>query len=122
MINNYGGGNPQRMSRKVTLGKENASKSRYPQDPTSIIQIELPSIDQCAPLCRKPLNSAPFITNDSWNGFELDRMVRVESFTTLSKLGPGKEESFTSMLISKVCLVKTLKTLKLPKIKVANEK
>jgi hypothetical protein len=49
-------------------------------------------------------------------------MVRVESFTTLAKLGPGKEGSFTSVLISRVCLVKTLKTLKLPELKVANRK
>jgi hypothetical protein len=48
-------------------------------------------------------------------------MVRVESFTTLAKLGPGKEGSFTSVLISRVCLVKTLKTLKLPELKVASE-
>jgi hypothetical protein len=40
----------------------------------------------------------------------------------LAKLGPGKEGSFTSVLISRVCLVKTLKTLKLPELKVANEK
>jgi hypothetical protein len=56
------------------------------------------------------------------NGSELNRMVRVESFTTLAKLGPGKEVSFTSVLISRVCLVKTLKTLKLPEFKVASEK
>jgi hypothetical protein len=47
----------------------------------------------------------------NWN-----RMVRVEYFTTLAKLGPGKEGSFTSVLISRVCLVKTLKTLKLPEL------
>jgi hypothetical protein len=47
-------------------------------------------------------------------------MVRVESFTTLAKLGPGREGSFTSMLISRVSLVKTVKTLKLSELKVAN--
>jgi hypothetical protein len=39
-------------------------------------------------------------------------MVRVESFTTLAKLGSGKVESFTTVLISRVYLVKTLKTPK----------
>jgi hypothetical protein len=39
-------------------------------------------------------------------------MVRVESFTTLAKLGSGTEESFTSLLISRVYSVKTLKTPK----------
>jgi len=48
-------------------------------------------------------------------------MVRVESFTTFSKLGPGKEESFTFVLICRICLVKTLKTLKLLEIKDARE-
>jgi hypothetical protein len=43
-------------------------------------------------------------------------MVRVESFTTLAKLGLGKEGYFTYVLISRVCLVKTLKTLKLPEL------
>ena len=40
-------------------------------------------------------------------------MVRVEYFTTLDKIGLGNEGYFTSVLISRVCLVKTLKTLKL---------
>jgi hypothetical protein len=44
-------------------------------------------------------------------------MVRVESFTTLAKLGSGIEESFTSLLISRVCLLKTLKTPKLEELK-----
>jgi hypothetical protein len=48
-------------------------------------------------------------------------MTRVEYFTTLAKIGPGKEGYFTSVLISRVCLVKTLKTLKLPELKDANE-
>jgi hypothetical protein len=48
-------------------------------------------------------------------------MVRVESFTTLAKLGSGTEESFTSLLISRVCLLKTLKTFKLPELKDASE-
>jgi hypothetical protein len=43
-------------------------------------------------------------------------MVRVEYFTTFAKLGPGKEGYFTYVLISRVCLVKTLKTLKLPQL------
>jgi hypothetical protein len=48
-------------------------------------------------------------------------MTRVESFTTLAKIGSGKEESFTSVLIFRVCLVKTLKTLKLPELKDTSE-
>jgi hypothetical protein len=39
-------------------------------------------------------------------------MVREESFTSLTKLGSGKVESFTTELISRVCSVKTLKTPK----------
>jgi hypothetical protein len=39
-------------------------------------------------------------------------MVRVEYFTTLAKLGSRTGESFTPLLISRVYLVKTLKTLK----------
>jgi hypothetical protein len=45
----------------------------------------------------------------------------VESFTTLAKLGLGIEESFTSFLISRVSLLKTLKTFKLPELKAASE-
>jgi hypothetical protein len=48
-------------------------------------------------------------------------MVRVESFTTLTKLGSGTEESFTSLLISRVCSLKTLKTFKLPELKDTSE-
>jgi hypothetical protein len=48
-------------------------------------------------------------------------MVRVESFTTLAKLGPGKEGSFTFVLISRVYLVKTLKTLTLLELKLQIE-
>jgi hypothetical protein len=47
--------------------------------------------------------------------------MRVEYFTTLAKLGLGKEEYFTSVLISRVCLVKTLKRLKLPELKDTSE-
>jgi hypothetical protein len=45
-------------------------------------------------------------------------MMRVEYFTTLAKLGPGKKGSFTSVLISMVFLAKTLK---LPELKDASE-
>jgi hypothetical protein len=48
-------------------------------------------------------------------------MARVEYFTTLDKLGLGKEGCFTSEVISRVCLVKTLKTLKLLELKDASE-
>jgi hypothetical protein len=48
-------------------------------------------------------------------------MTKVEYFTTLAKLGSGKEKYFTSVVISRDCLVKTLKTLKLPEIKDTSE-
>jgi hypothetical protein len=53
---------------------------------------------------------------------KLSRMVRVGSFTTLTKLGLGIEEYFTSLLIFRVCLLKTLKTFKLQSSKMQNEK
>jgi hypothetical protein len=55
---------------------------------------------------QKSSNGVPSSTIDGWNDPELNRMVREKYFTTLAKLGPGKEGSFTSVLISRVCLVK----------------
>jgi hypothetical protein len=49
-------------------------------------------------------------------------MVRVQYFTTLAKLGSGKVESFTTVLISKVYLVKTLKYLELSSQEARHEK
>jgi hypothetical protein len=50
-------------------------------------------------------------------------MVRVESFTTLAKLGSGTEEYFTFVLISRVYSVKTPSTssflAKKPEIKIS---
>jgi hypothetical protein len=48
-------------------------------------------------------------------------MVRVESFTTLIKFGSGTEESFTSLLISWVYSLKTLKMFKLQELKDTRE-
>jgi hypothetical protein len=100
--------------KKIALEMANSPKPRSLQDPIPWSPIELPFLKQCAPLCRKPFTITPYFKTNCSNRYELDRMVRVESFTTLAKLGQGKEESFTSVLISRVCLVKTLKTLKLP--------
>jgi hypothetical protein len=41
-------------------------------------------------------------------------MVREEYFTSLTKLGPKSKEYYTSLLISRVYSIKTLKTLVTP--------
>jgi len=51
----------------------------------------------------------------------MNRMVRVEYFTTLANLGLGTKESFTPLLISRVYLLKTLKKFKLPELKDSSE-
>jgi hypothetical protein len=45
------------------------------------------------------------------------RMVRVEYFTTLTKLGPGTYQYITSLLISRVCLVKTSQNIQAVELK-----
>jgi hypothetical protein len=55
----------------------------------------------CAQPAGKPFNCA-LLAQMTLNESRLNRMVREESFTSLAKLGPGTEGSFTSLLVSRV--------------------
>jgi hypothetical protein len=85
-------------------------------------KIEHFLLQQCTQSPEKPPNLCPVFTIPPEMNLKLSRMVRVEYFTTLAKLGPGTNESFTSLLISKVCFLKTLKTFKLQSSKMLSEK
>jgi hypothetical protein len=101
---------------------ENPSGKGLASDLPPPKQIEPFLLQQCAQSAEKPPNLCPVFTIPPEMDLKLSRMVRVESFTTLTKLGPGTEESFTSLLISRVCLLKTLKTFKLQSSKMLSEK
>jgi len=58
-------------------------------------QIEPSFLQQCAQSVEKTTNLHPVFTIPLEMNLELSRMVRVESFTTLAKLGPGTKEYFT---------------------------
>jgi hypothetical protein len=85
-------------------------------------QIKLFLLQQCTLPAENLQTRALFPQYLSEIYLRLNRMVRVGSFTTLTKLGSGTEESFTSLLISRVCLLKTLKTFKLQSSKMQMRK
>jgi hypothetical protein len=62
-------------------------------------QIKLFLLQQCAVSAKNPQTCALLQHYTSELDLKLSRMVRVGSFTTLTKLGSGIEESFTSLLI-----------------------
>jgi predicted metal-binding transcription factor (methanogenesis marker protein 9) len=113
--------NPQELMRNGAMVMENPSRKGLASDLPSPKQIKLFSLQQCH-VCRKPPNMCPVFTIPPEMDLKLSRMVRVESFTTLTKLGSGTEGYFTSLLISRVCLLKTLKTFKLQSSKMLSEK
>jgi hypothetical protein len=101
---------------------ENPSGKGLASDLPPPKQIKPSFLQQCTQSAEKPPNLRPVFTIPPEMNLKLSRMVRVEYFTTLAKLGPGTEEYFTSLLISRVCLLKTLKTFKLQSSKMLSEK
>ena len=97
----------QELTRKVAMMMANPSRTRFASNLQSPNQIKFPLLQPCAQTCRKLPSCA--LPPQYTYGMDLkqSRMVRVGYFTTLTKLGLGTEEYFTSLLISRVCLLKT---------------
>jgi hypothetical protein len=88
-INKYGGWKPPIVPRKVALSEPKTTPIRSPQDLPPKIQIELSLTEQCTLSVENSQQLHP--SSPKMQELELDwnRMVRVESFTTLAKLGSG---------------------------------
>jgi hypothetical protein len=111
-INKYGVWKPPTIPRKFVLSEPKTTPIRSLQDLRPKNQFELSLTEQCTLSAENPQQMC--LSSPKMHQLELNwnRMTRVEYFTNLAKIGSRTKESFTPLLISKVYLVKTLKTLK----------
>jgi hypothetical protein len=101
--NKYAEKTLQELMRKGAMVMENPSRTRFGLRSSNLQAKSNSLYSNSAPNLQKTPKVVPCSPQyTSGMDLKLSRMVRVGSFTTLTKLGSGTEESFTSLLISRV--------------------